>query len=43
MQKLLKGRGDPKKGGFCGKGGDTFSMGIFSSWGVVNVTTVTFN
>ena len=43
MQKLLKGRGDPKKGGFCRKGGDTFSMGIFSSWGVVNVTTVTFN
>ena len=44
MGKLLKDRGDPKKGGFCRKrGGDAVSLNIFSSWGVANVTTVTFN
>ena len=42
MEKLLKGRGDPKKGAFCRKGGDAVSLGIFSSWGVANVITVTF-
>ena len=35
MEKLLKGRGDPKKG-------DAVSLSIFSSWGVANVITVTF-
>ena len=29
MEKLLQGRGNPKKGGFCKKGGDGFSLGIF--------------
>ena len=29
MEKLLKGRGDPKKGGFCRKGGDAVSLGFF--------------
>ena len=45
MEKLLKGRGNPKKGGFCRKGGMLLvvSLGIFSGWGVANVTTVTFN
>ena len=28
---------------FVGKGGDAVSLNIFSSWGVANVTTVTFN
>ena len=36
-------RGDPKKGGFCRKGEDAVSLGIFSSWAVANVTTVTSN
>ena len=40
--KLLKGRGDPKKG-FCRKGGNVVCLGISSSQGVTNVTTVTFN
>ena len=43
MEKLLKGRGDPKKGRFCRKWGDADSLAIFSSWGVANVITVTFN
>ena len=34
---MLKGRGDAKKVG------DAFSLGIFSSWGVANLTTVTFS
>ena len=42
MEKLL-GRGDPKKGGILQEGEDTVSLGIFSSWGMANVTTVTFN
>ena len=29
MEKLLKGRRDPKKGGFCRKVGDAVSLGIF--------------
>ena len=40
---MLKGTGNPMKGGFCRKGGDAVSLGIFSSWDVSNVTTVTFN
>ena len=36
MQKLLKGRGILTRG-------DAVSLGIFSSWGVATVTTVTFN
>ena len=43
MEKLLKGKGDPKKGGFCRKEGDAVSVVTFSSWGVANVSTVTFN
>ena len=35
MEELLKSRGDP-----VGKGGDPVSPGVFSSWGVANVTTV---
>ena len=38
MEKLLQGKGDS-----VGKGGDAVSLGIFSSWGVTNVTTMTFN
>ena len=34
---------DPKEGGFCRKGGHVISLGIFSGWGVANVTTATFN
>ena len=34
---MRKGRGDPKKGEFCSKRVDAVSLGIFSSWGVVNV------
>ena len=42
MGKLLKGRGDPKKGGdSAGMGGDAASLGICSSWGMTNV--ITFN
>ena len=37
MKNLLKGRGVPKKVE------DAFSLGIFSSWGVANLTTVTFS
>ena len=36
--KIAKGQG-----GFCRKGGDAVSQGIFSSWGVANVTAMTFN
>ena len=36
MEKFLKGRGNPKKGECC-------QPGNFSTWGVANVTTVTFN
>ena len=45
MEKLLKGRENPKKGEFCRKGGMLLvvSLGIFSCWGVANVTAVTFN
>ena len=43
MEELLKGREILRRGGFCGKGGDAVSLGIFSSWGVANVITVTFN
>ena len=43
MENLLKGRGDPKKGGIIQEREDAVSLGIFSSWGVANVTTVTFN
>ena len=40
MEKLLKGRGDSvRKGGML----LVFTLGIFSGWGVANVTTVTFN
>ena len=42
MEKLLKGRRGPKKGGDSVGKGDAVSLGIFSSWGVANVTTVTF-
>ena len=42
MEKLLKGRENPKKGDSVGNG-DAVSLGIFSSWGVANVTAVTFN
>ena len=38
MEKLLKCRE-----GFCRKGGNAVSLVIFYSWGVTNVTTVTFN
>ena len=31
-----------KKGGFCRKGGDAVSLGIFSSWGVANVLTFNY-
>ena len=42
MEKLLKGWGNPKKGGFCRKGGMLLfvSLHIFS---VAYVTTITFN
>ena len=41
---MLKGREILRRVGFCGKGGgDAVSLGIFSSWGVANVNTVTFN
>ena len=47
MEKLLKHRGDPKKGGLCRKGGGTggaVNLEIFSSWGEANlITVVTFN
>ena len=45
MERLLVGRGDPKKEGkhSVGKEGDAVSLGISSSWGVANVTTATFN
>ena len=36
--KIAKGQG-----GFCRKGGDAVIQGIFSSWGVANVTAMTFN
>ena len=40
MEKLLIAKG---QGGFCRKGGDTVGQGIFSIWGVADITTVTFN
>ena len=45
MERLLVGRGDPKKEGkhSVGKEGDAVSLGISSSWGVANVITLTFN
>ena len=43
MEKLVKGRGILRGEGFCRKGRDAVILGIFSSWGVANVTTVTFN
>ena len=43
MEKLLKGRQDPKKGRILQERGDAISLGIFSSWAVANVTTVIFN
>ena len=43
MEKLLKDRGIIRRGDSVGKGGgDAVSLGIFSSWGVANATTVTF-
>ena len=36
MEKLLKGRGILRRG-------DAVSLGIFSIWGMANLTTVTFN
>ena len=42
MEKLLKGRGDQKKGDSVGKGGDVLSLGIFSSWYVANVLTFNY-
>ena len=43
IEKLLKGRGDHQKGGILCERGKAVSLDIFSSWGVANVTTVTFN
>ena len=40
MEKLLKGGGNPKKGEILQERGECC---IFSSWGVANVITVTFN
>ena len=34
---------DPKKWGLCRKREDAVSLDTFPSWGVANVTTVTFN
>ena len=49
MEKLLKGRGDPKKGGGGRVGevilqerGDAVRQGIFSSWGVANALTFNY-
>ena len=38
---MEKRSGDPKKEGFCRKGGDAVSLGIYSSWDVANI--ITFN
>ena len=38
---MLKGRGIIRRGRFCRKEG--MLLGIFSGWGVANVTTVIFN
>ena len=45
MERLLMGRGTLRRRGedSVGKVGDAVSLGISSSWGVANVTTVTFN
>ena len=43
MEKLLKGRGILRRGDSVGKEGGAVSLGIFPSWGVANVTTITFN
>ena len=32
-----------RRGDFVGKGGGAVSLGIFSSWGVANVTIVTYD
>ena len=42
MENFLKGRGYPKKGGFCRKGGDAVSLDIFSSWDVADVLTFNY-
>ena len=48
MEKLLKGRGDPKKGGgrlgeeILQERGDAVKQGIFSSWGVANALTFNY-
>ena len=43
MEKLLKDMEDPKKGGNSVRKEGCCQSGHFSSWGVANVTTVTFN
>ena len=44
MKKLLKGRGILIRGvGILWESRHAVSLGIFFSWGVANVTTVTFN
>ena len=40
---LLIGKYVSRRGGFCKKGRDAFSLGFLSSWRVANVTTVTFH
>ena len=39
MEKLLKGRGILRSRGFYRKEVNAVSLGIFSTWGVANVTT----
>ena len=39
---MFEREGDPKKGGFCRKGGDAVSLGIFSRWVVANVLTFNY-
>ena len=41
MEKLLKGRGILRSGGFCRKG-DAISLGIFSNWNMANVLTFNY-
>ena len=43
LKQLQKCRGDPKKGRICKKGGMLLVWVFFSSWGLANVTIVTFN
>ena len=40
---MLKGRGILRRADSVGKEGDAVSLSIFSSWGVTNVTTITFS